>query len=209
MMDVAVVPASAQERIEALATAAGWRAVTSEEIPAEAKTALEVVRKGTPVLLVPDETRIPKRLKRIVVLHEGTRADRAGVDAADDVALRTRAEVIVLHVPGPVGDATAATLAFRLADRGTDDWAEWREEFLRRFCRCSPGVRVTLHVAPTDPDEIATRIRGERPDLVIASGGDTDPRHPAGEALPRIRGLAPLLVVPSLGQEKPRRRRRT
>jgi DNA-binding transcriptional LysR family regulator len=85
-----------------------------------------------------------------------------------------------------------------MADHGTYDWSEWREEFLRRFCRCSPGVRIELRVGSGTPAMLRDQVREERPDLVIVSGVRTfDAVRKAG---------TPVLVVPGVGFERAARR---
>jgi hypothetical protein len=72
---------------------------------------------------------------------------------------------------------------------------------MRRFCRCSPGVDVTLHVN-TGATPLGEQIRDERPDLVVVCGsGETE----AGKSAvldAALEGPAPVLIVPSLGHDR-------
>lgn len=91
-------------------------------------------------------------------------------------------------------------MPFRIADHAAYDWAEWRDEFLRRFCRCSPGVRVTLRVGSTA--KLGDQLRVVAPDLVIVSGAE-EGGLAAGEAFDAIvEGGAPVLIVPPVSHER-------
>jgi hypothetical protein len=151
------------------------------------------------VLAVPKGAKPSDKLRRIVVVHKGSRGDRAGMDAADEAALATRARIVVLHVPRSSPSTAAASMPFRMADHGTHDWSEWREEFMRRFCRCSPGVRIELRVGAATTALLRDQIREERPDLVIVSGIRT---------FESVREVGtPVLIVPSVGHERAARPR--
>jgi hypothetical protein len=204
MRRITVIPPGAMASVEPMLEAAGWRAKAARpggdggDDPA---AAMDVVRRGDPALYVPEKARTGT-LRRILVVHEGGRGDRAGMDAADDAAVATGAEIIVLHVPPATPSTTSASLPFRVADHGTYDWAEWRDEFMRRFCRCSPGVRVTLQVSAGSMETLRNQIRGKKPDLVIVSGpaegeGDAEEAH-----LAVLAGVVPVLMVPSVGRDR-------
>src|SRR6185295_16287875 len=135
----------------------------------DARAAIGLVGRGRAVLLMPEATHGAGRLRRIVVIHEGSRGDRAGMDAADDAAVASGAKVIVLHVPSKHPSRSAASLPFRMADHAVHDWAEWREEFMRRFGSSSEGVDITLQVGASSVAELRQQIADERPYLVIAS----------------------------------------
>lgn len=201
MRPIAVIPATAGERVASLLHAAGWRAVPeAQDRDGDPGHAVDVVRRGDPAMYVPAAATPAHELRRILVVHEGTRGDRAGVDAADEAAVASGAEIIVLHVPPSTPTSTSASLPFRIADHAAYDWAEWRDEFLRRFCRCSAGVRVTLRVGSMA--KLGNQVREAAPDLVIVSG----PREgglAAGEAFDAIvEGVAPVLIVPPVGHER-------
>ncbi len=209
MKRIAVVPPEATARVHSLLDAAGWKVARArgagdgDGMPAGAPgldAALEVVRLGDPVLFVPDTTEAGK-LRRILVVHEGSRGDRAAMVAADEAAVASGAQIVVLHVPPSKPSTTSASLPFRIADHGTYDWAEWRDEFLRRCCKCSPGVQVTLHVSAGGLTTLRNQVRDERPDLVIlsgpAKGGDVGDAHRVV-----LRGTVPVLLVPTVGRER-------
>ena len=199
MKPITVLPNDAAAKVEALLAAAGWKAASSKA-PADGRTiaALDVVRRGDPVLSVPAEARVAKKLRRILVVHKGSRGDRAGMDAADEAAVASGARIIVLHVPRSSPSTTKASMPFRMADHGTYDWNEWREEFLRRFCRCSPGVRIELRVGTGTPAMLREQVGEEHPDLVIVSGV---------RSFDAVRGIAiPVLIVPGIGYERATRR---
>jgi hypothetical protein len=181
---------------------AGWEAVTTPgEVEAGARAALDLVRRGNPALYVPRTITTVTELRRILVVHEGTREDRAGIDAADEAAVASGGEVIVLHVPPSAPSMSSASLPFRMADHGAYDYAEWRDEFLRRFCRCSGGVRVTLRMSIGSIDNLRKEIGAANADLVIVSGpGEVESgRSKVLEAV--LEGVAPVLIVPSVGQD--------
>jgi nucleotide-binding universal stress UspA family protein len=168
----------------------------------DAAAAVDIVRGGDPAVYVPVDARPTSDLRRILVVHEGSRGDRAGMDAADEAAVSSGAEIVVLHVPLSTPSTTSASMPFRIADHGSYDWAEWQEEFLRRFCRCSPGVHVMLRVSAGSTTTIRKHMRDENPDLVIVSGpGDEGAR--TSTALDAVLGgAAPVLVVPSVGKDR-------
>lgn len=204
MRRITVIPPGAMASVEPMLEAAGWRAKPARpggEGGDDQAAAMDVVRRGDPALYVPEKARTGA-LRRILVVHEGGRGDRAGMDAADDAAVATGAEIVVLHVPPASPSTTSASLPFRVADHGTYDWAEWRDEFMRRFCRCSPGVRVTLQVSAGSMETLRNQIRDKKPDLVIVSGpaegeGDAEEAHLAVFA-----GVVPVLMVPSVGRDR-------
>jgi hypothetical protein len=194
MKPITVLPSDAGPRVTALLASAGWRTAIAAPGDGSAEAALDVVRRGHPVLSVPDGAQPPSQLRRILVLHKGSRGDRAGMDAADEAAVASGAGIVVLHVPRSSPSTAAASMPFRMADHGTYDWDEWREEFLRRFCRCSPGVRIALSMGAGPTAMLRDQVRDERPDLVIVSGVRT---------LEAIRDVGiPVLIVPSVGHER-------
>lgn len=199
MMTITVLPRGAMPRAERLLAAAGWQGAPSREEGDDAKAAVAIARSGRPVMFIPEETGVPGQLRRIVVVHAGNRGDRAGMDAANDAAVASGAEVIVLYVASTTPSTNSASLPFRMADHGAYDWAEWRDEFLRRFCRCSEGVVVTLRVGAGSTTDVREQIANEHPDLMIASG---PPELGGGAAIDDVLGVtAPVLFVPAVGQE--------
>lgn len=200
MKPITVIPNEAGPLVAALLESAGWKAASATaRADGTAEAPLDVVRRGQPVLSVPKDAKPSGRLRRIVVVHKGSRGDRAGMDAADEAAVASRAKIVVLHLPRSSPSTAAASMPFRMADHGTYDWSEWREEFLRRFCRCSPGVRIELRVGGGSRALLRDQVREERPDLVIVSGVRT---------LDSVRDVGtPVLVVPSIGHQRAARPR--
>jgi hypothetical protein len=203
MRPIAVVPVGATSRAAPLLRAAGWQEAPSKHGQSEASSdaAVKVVRRGDPALYMPADAVPAESPRRIVVVHEGTRGDRTGMDAADEAALASGAEIVVLHVPPARPSSGSGTLSYRLADHGMYDWAEWQEEFLRRFCRCSPGVRVSVRVT-TASTPLGEQVRDERPDLVVVSTtGQIDAAD--SEILDAVLGgEAPVLILPSVGRDR-------
>jgi CBS domain-containing protein len=199
---IVVMPRDAAERVAPLIHDAGWRAVPPPEREADDRGAmLDVVRRGDWVVWVPDRAEPAASLGRIIVVHEGSRGDRAGMEAADDAAVASGAEIVVVHLPGRASNPTPGSLSFRIADHGEYDMNEWREEFLRRFCRGSTGVRVTLRVGAGSPALLRDQVRSESPDLVIVSG---PPEAGTGEEAfdAVVDGDVPVLIVPSVGRSR-------
>jgi CBS domain-containing protein len=203
MNTVTVIPGAAVAQVTPLLRAAGWRAAPLLDRAADDRdAAFDLVRRGDPALVVPGGARVARKLERIVVVHEGNRGDRAGMDAADDAALASGAELVVVHTPASTSDPVRGSLAFRFADHGEYDLEEWRHEFLRRFCRCSPSVRVTLRVGAGPGPLLADQVQSASPDLVIVSGppeAESGKREPLAALL---EGDVPVLIVPSVGRDR-------
>jgi hypothetical protein len=180
---------------------AGWRTARAPgEREDEPGAAAGIVRGGAPALYVPAGATSGGELRRILVLHDGKRDDRAGMDAADEAAVVSGAEIVVLHVPPSAPSTSTASLPFRVADHGSYDWAEWREEFMRRFCRCSPGVRVALHIGGASSADLRREVRDMSPDLVIVTGATKV--EPGAGSLHEVLfdGAVPVLIVPTVGR---------
>jgi hypothetical protein len=201
MKPIVVVPPSSTARAEPFLEAAGWRSAAERSGP-DASAARSLAATGRPVLFVPEKVELRAPLHRILVVHEGTRGDRAGIDAADEAAVASGAEVIVLHVPSLAPSRTPASLPHRFSDHGTYDWEEWRDEFLRRFCRCSEGVQVSLLVAAPSVAGIVEQIRGEHADLLLTSI-EIGPERRTRTAVDAVfDGAAPVLMVPAVGHDR-------
>jgi hypothetical protein len=203
MKPIAVVPARATSRAAPLLSAAGW-----DEAPAKpgqangtADVAVNVVRRGDPALYMPHDATPQEHLRRILVVHEGTRGDRTGMDAADEAAVASGAEIVVLHVPPAEPSNASGTLSYRIADHGTYDWTEWEDEFLRRFCRCSPGIRVTVRVS-SGLTSLEQQVRDGNADLIIVS--TTGQLEAAGSHVldAVLGGATPVLILPSVGRDR-------
>ena len=198
-----VVPARASPRVQPLLAKAGW---SVEPAPADwgddPIAAIRLARRGQPALFVPTRIVVPRVVRRVLVLHGGSRAERSAVEAANETAMASRAEIIMLHIPSAVPSTYAASLPVRIEDHAAYDWGEWRDEFLRRFSHYSPGVTVSLHVALGPPAEaFRNQVTELRPDLVITSGAVTANADRA-QSLAKLLEVArsPVLVIPRLGQ---------
>lgn len=208
-MRVLIIPGRAAPRARRLLDSAGW---TLEPGPhdLDVGSALAAAAEGRPVLFVPSGARVARRLRRILVLHEGSPSVAAGVDAADEAAVASGAEITVLHVPTVEPPATAGSLpAPHLADHAPHDWEEWRREFLERFCGRSPGVPLRLEVATGPPVEsMLGAARRFRSDLVVSTWkGELGPGR--AERLKSVVLDAPSPVLILLEREAaPRRTRR-
>jgi hypothetical protein len=208
MRKIVVVPSKATSRANPLLRAAGWEGMASPgAVDDSAQAAVELVRRGERALYVPRDT-TPTDLHRILVVHEGTRGDRAAMDAADEAAVASGGEVLVLHVPPSTPSVSAASLPFRLADHAAYDYAEWRDEFLRRFCHCSEGVRVVLRLSVGSIEDVRQEIRAAEPDLVIVSGAGDAVRGRSEVVDALLEGVTPVLIVPAVGQHSIGRPRR-
>jgi hypothetical protein len=203
MKPIAVVPGHAGSRAAPLLSAAGWDEAPARpnQTDAAPDVAIKIVRRGDPALWMPDNATPEGRPRRILVVHEGTRGDRAGMDAADEAAVASGADIVVLHVPPAQPPTASGSLSYRIADHGTYDWDEWQDEFLRRFCRCSPGVRVSVR-ASSAASSLHEQVQAVRADLVIISTtGQLDAAE--SEILDAaLGGSAPVLILPSVGRDR-------
>jgi nucleotide-binding universal stress UspA family protein len=195
---VVVAPARASGAAARLARSAGWK--TEDGLCGrDLAAALAAGSRGNRVLFVPPGARVPRRLRRILVLHEGSPAATPGVEAADEAGLATGAEIIVLHVPTLEPAAEPGSFAVpRLVDQPHYEWLEWRREFMRRFCHCSEGIRLTLELAVGSSTEATLeRARRLRADLLVvtwkgeAGAGRAETLKAVAAAAP-----CPLLILP-------------
>ncbi|HEX5014560.1 MAG TPA: hypothetical protein VFV72_10435 [Candidatus Limnocylindrales bacterium] len=201
MTPITVIPGEATARVSPLLEVAGWEpAPARRDLGGDERTAVEVVRRGDAVLYVPPRAADAAELRTILLVHRGTRGDRAGMDAADEAARASGAEIVVFYVPAS-GAAASASMPFRIADHGIHDWAEWREEFLRRFCGASEGVRLTLRIS-AGPTTLEVVVRDGRFDIIVVSAsrevGDGD-RAVLDVVLSSV---TPVLIVPATGHDR-------
>ena len=171
MTTVYAMPVRAVARARRLLAGAGWRL---EPVPDgwadDARSAVELAAAGRPVLFVPPTARVRGVLRRIAVVHGGGRGETRGIEAADAAALATGAEIVALHPPGTHWSGDPAGLPFSLGDHPEHDWAEWREEFARRFCPCSHGVALSVRLVSGPPvAAISREARRVAADLLVAS----------------------------------------
>lgn len=208
MRPIAVIPASALSSVERLLAAAGWQ---GERVPPgwadDAGAAVALADWGRPVLFVPPRASVPRHVRRIVVVHRGSRAERAGMDAAEEAAVATSAEIVVLFLPSASPPSAAASLTFTVGDHPEHDWAESREEFMLRFCRCAEGVAVSLRVATGGTaTSVPSTFRQVRADLAIVTGdGGSDPSRAGTLVAILAASPCPVLVVPVPGKARENR----
>ena len=208
MTRVMVVPGGATKRVSALARGAKWDLeAASHGAAGDVEAALGVGQGGRPVLFVAPGARITQALRRVLVLHDGTPGATVSVRAGERAALASGADVAILHVPAPEPPLEPGSLpAPRIVDHEHYDLRAWREEFLRRFCRCSPVVSVTLDVAIGRPaTAIPERARALRADVMVLTWKGVTA---AGRAM-TLRAVAqrapcPVLIVPARGLDPPR-----
>ena len=193
-----VAPAHRSGAASQLARSAGWEVEVTTgggDLP----IALAAGAEGRSVFFVPGGARVARRLRRILVLHEGGPAAVGGVDAADRAALATGAEIVVLHVPTLEPAAGPSALAApRVVDQPHYEWLEWQQEFMRRFCRCSEGISLRLELAAGSPAEATLeRARRLRADLLVVTWkSEAGPGR--AETLKAVAAAAPcpLLILP-------------
>lgn len=148
---------------------------------------LVAVRKS--LVLVPPQTAIPFRLRRVLVPLDGTSVTAAALTRTVDLARDSEVEVEVLHVH----DEESLPLFSEQPQHETESWAR---EFLARYC---PSVDLArLHLRVGRPGEHVLRVAQEMDADLIALGWaqDLSPGRAAvvREALERSR--IPVLLVP-------------
>lgn len=128
-----------------------------------------------PVVLVrPEHSLLPWRLRHILVPHDGTPATAAALRPAARLAKSAGAMLTVLHVAATYPSAQpseAGTFAApQYMDQPHHEWQLWKREFLERLrCECGldEAILPRLHVARGDPgDEIVRFCREHAVDLV-------------------------------------------
>ena len=171
MRSVYAMPSDGLSRARRLLAPIGWLV---EPVPDgwadDAPASVEVAATGRPVLFLPRTTTVARVLRRIAVLHGGTRAEARGVAAADAAAVATGAEIVALHAFAAHRLGDPAGLPFGLGDHPEHDWPEWREEFARRFCPCSEGVALSVRLVSGPPDAAVSReARRIAADLLVVT----------------------------------------
>lgn len=171
MRAVYAMPSRTAKRARRLLAAVGWIVEpVPDDVADDARSAVELAAAGRPVLFVPPTARVRAVLRRIAVVHGGSRGETRGIEAADAAAIATGAEIVALHPPGAHRAGDPAALPFGLGDHAEHDWTEWREEFARRFCPCSEGVAVSVRLVSGPPVAAIPREAGEiAADLLVVS----------------------------------------
>jgi hypothetical protein len=152
-----------------LAAAAGWDVKPSRAAAADLEAALKAGAAGRLVLFVSPGSRVPTYLTHVLVPHDATPATSAVLATVGGAPLWSHAEIVVLHVAAAESLSQPGSLpAPRMIDHDCYDWSDWREEFVRRFCRFSPGMLVRVELATGAREESILRVaRQLRADLLV------------------------------------------
>jgi nucleotide-binding universal stress UspA family protein len=198
MSAVVVFPPRALDKARGLLEPAGWAVDEGSGGPAGVQSALDAARDGKDALYLPEEASVAAPTRRIIALHDGTPASAPAVGAAGRVAGATGAHVHVLHVPPAIPESDPGSLAgLRMSDHGGEVWAQWRQEFARRFCTFTPDVSWDLDVAMGPPVEaILDEARRVEADMIVATAGPEVRVRP--EVLRHVAdgSPCPVLIVP-------------
>ncbi len=169
-------------------------------------TALGILR-GAPcpvVLVRPERGQQDWRLRRILLPHDGTPAASAALRPAAELAHRTGAELVVLHVAASGTAAPSqrgALTAPYYLDQPQHEWPAWTSEFLERLACVCPldRLRVRLLLAEGSPgSEIARTASAQAADLVVlAWGGKWSAQRAATLKGVMRQSPCPLMVVRS------------
>ena len=137
----------------------------------------ETVLAGNPeriVLVAPERGRRDFTISRIVVAHDGTPTADCAIGPAGEIALRARAEVIVLHVAAPRAGCPERTGSFpapQYVDQPQHEWPSWSSEFSARMLALgapASSVKFKLVVTGGQPgSEIAQLVHRKAGDLVV------------------------------------------
>lgn len=146
-------------------------------------------RARKPVVVVP-EIQTPRRaIARALVPLEATTESASAIAETMDILARAGVDIVVLHVLDP-----RQAPAFWDHPGHADE--VWKGEFLARYCRHRPGIRMTLRSGVAE-ESIADVARDERVDLVaLAWSRRLDPgRAKVVRSTLRNAGV-PVLLVP-------------
>ena len=108
----------------------------------------------------------------------------------------------MLHVAaaGPLSQPGSLP-APRMIDHDCYDWSDWREEFVRRFCRIS-GMLVRMELASGAPEQsilkVARQIRADL--LVLAWSGVLEANRARTVRFVCAAAPCPVLLVASRGR---------
>ena len=146
------------------------------------------------------------RYRRILHASDFSPASAPAFASAVAAARKDRAELLLVHVMGPVlppmGDGYIAPLVYEDLDRAARRQAQRQLDRLVRKARRA-GVRVTPLLREGSPaDEIARAARSKRADVVVmGTHGRTGlPRLFLGSVAERVVGTAPCPVLTVRGK---------
>jgi nucleotide-binding universal stress UspA family protein len=196
MRAVYAMPSGGLSRARRLLARTGWLVEPAPDGGADdAPAAVELAAMGRPVVFMPRTAPVARALRRIAVVHGGSRGETRGIEVADAAAVATGAEIVTLHAPAAHRPGDPAGLPFGLGDHPEHDWAEWREEFARRFCPCSEGVAISVRLVSGPPVGAVAREAGRiAADLLVVS---VVRRSDAGEA-ELLAGIVAAAPCPTL-----------
>ena len=165
------------------------------------RTAMKVLHDARcPVFLVPPERgATPWHLQHVLVPHDGTPSTSAALQPAAELADRSRAELLVVHVTGiKTVPAEAGSLTTpRYVDQPQHEWPAWSTEFLNRLaCLCPLGhlhVRMFLAHGDTAAEVVRLSERQSTDLIVLAWRGIWQAPHAA--ALKNVLRKAPCPVM--------------
>ncbi len=157
------------------------------------------------MLLTPERGRGPWSLRLILLAHDGTPVSHPATCPAADVAQRTGAQIIALHVaargedrPGAPGSIAAPLYV----DQPQHEWPVWAEEFMNRVVAGgTPPSGVHFKLAVTGGQagsELAQVARERNVDLVVmAWHGNWEHKDCATRVVVRNAGCPVMLVYSS------------
>ncbi len=164
---------------------------------------LAMASKLRQVLLVPAERGSKAwRLTRVLLAHDGTPACQGATITAAELAHRSGAEVVALHVAehsGPRPQEPGSIPAPLYIDQPQHEWPAWADEFMNRLLTTgvSPStVHFQLALTGGQPgSEVAQVARERGADLIVmAWHGHWDQEHTAARVVIATSGCPVLLV---------------
>jgi nucleotide-binding universal stress UspA family protein len=133
------------------------------------RTAMAASSEGRLVVYVPEDARIPRGIRRVLVPHDGTSSTSRALERTDAVMTTPRCSVAVLQVAVAELTSEPGSLpAPRYTDQVVYALQEWREEFARRFFNRLAGSLYSLDLALGPVTKaILNAARRLEPDLLI------------------------------------------
>ncbi len=198
---VTIIPGALAGEMAGLATAAGWEVKPSRAAAIDLEAALQAGATGRLVLFVPPGSRVPTCLTHVLVPHDASPATSAVLARVGGARFWSRAEIVMGHVAAAELPSQSGSFpAPRMIDHDGNDWSDWREEFVRRFGRISPLVKVEVATGARE-EAIPTLAYQLRADLLIlAWSGVLEPNH--ARTLRSICAAAPCPVLLVTGHDR-------
>ena len=154
------------------------------------------------VLLTPDRRERTWTLGRILLAHDGTPSSHVATGPAAELAQRSGAEVIALHVAARGGERPrepGSLPAPRYLDQPQHEWPAWAEEFMNRVLAAGTPpslVQFKLSVTSGRPgSEIAELARERLVDLVVMAWHGHWEHHMCATRVVIQTCLCPVLLV--------------